>query len=507
MKLCTLLLYLFLVASFFFNFVFRNVIVSTLLRFDIIFIQELQNGPNDACGQYTGPAICALLAAMNELSDTPYGLNVGPRANGVEQYAILYKEHLFSVEESFPYSPAETFARTPQVVLMKHKPSGNQFWSINIHTQPTKAREEIQALTDVVASLSLDVTDMVVVLGDFNSDGSYFSERKGWPLFFAALGDGWINAIHDDMDTTVAHSDNTYDRIVLSPSLAETLISDSAAVFYYDDPSQGGFSMSAIQKEGCAKKYISQCPATVNEAASKVSDHYPVEVFLDFGGSAASSGSSSKSNGTNDHDHQKQEGEDDEHHQQSETGSQTAGSTDNHSNESEDALGVGAIAGIILSVLFALAILSAVAGLVALVLLRRARRRPSGYSPYAFYKKGDRNDSIDVEYAMQELLEQEEPPAWAARSNSVHRTYVPPPSSSPPPRPEEIYDHEDTASRAPISSSSSSSSSFSSPQEESSAAVTTKKKVGGASGGGAGIGFGVPLPPLPQHRQQNYTMN
>ncbi|KAL6072776.1 Deoxyribonuclease-1-like 2 [Balamuthia mandrillaris] len=294
-----------------------NVIVSTLLRFDIIFIQELQNGPNDACGQYTGPAICALLAAMNELSDTPYGLNVGPRANGVEQYAILYKEHIFSVEESFPYSPAETFARTPQVVLMKHKPSGNQFWSINIHTQPTKAREEIQALTDVVASLSLDVTDMVVVLGDFNSDGSYFSERKGWPLFFAALGDGWMNAIHDDMDTTVAHSDNTYDRIVLSPSLAETLIPDSAAVFYYDDPSQGGFSMSAIQEEGCAKKYISQCPATVNEAASKVSDHYPVEVFLDFGGSAASSGSSSKSNGTNDHDHQKQEGEDDEHHQQS----------------------------------------------------------------------------------------------------------------------------------------------------------------------------------------------
>ena len=51
----------------------------------------------------------------------------------------------------------------------------------------------------------------VICLGDFNADGSYYDEDV-YLTDFPSTGFLWL--IGNDVDTTLAASDNTYDRIV-----------------------------------------------------------------------------------------------------------------------------------------------------------------------------------------------------------------------------------------------------------------------------------------------------
>ena len=257
-----------------------NVLVDIALRYDLLLVQELTNVPDRE--DNTGPVIRQFLNELNAASGGQYAMVISPRVGDAqpEQYVTIYRTHVVSVLESFQYADSSNaFIREPAITRVQV--GDEDFYITNVHTAPDFAESEIYAQTDVAHAID-GVDPDIVLLGDWNADGTYFSESLDWPGF-ALLGEGYENRIDDSWDTTVLSTNYTYDRIMLSPSLLDNDIPGSAAPFYFDDPVSGGWDMTPILVEGCSLGYL-PCDATYQDAARRVSDHYPVEITLQFGG-------------------------------------------------------------------------------------------------------------------------------------------------------------------------------------------------------------------------------
>ena len=80
------------------------------------------------------------------------------------------------------------------------------FTIYTIHTQPDNVPGELSVLETIVGNPAGDT----IILGDLNADGSYYDEDN-----IQHFTD-WNWVITNDVDTTVAVSDNTYDRIIIN---------------------------------------------------------------------------------------------------------------------------------------------------------------------------------------------------------------------------------------------------------------------------------------------------
>ncbi len=268
-----------------------DLISKVMLRYDILFVQEVSTvgGGVGSCGTNSIVEICALLNRVNSADRAGAGTysvvtSAQSGTTGAEKYAVFYRNSLVSISENFLVSaPAEgTYTRPPMVVRVN---IGSQnFYVASIHTSPGVATQEIQDLPKV-ANARYNTDNEIMIVGDFNADGSYFTESTGWPVFNAAFSptsSAHTNAIGDSVDTTVAQGNTyTYDRMTLSPNLAAKMLANSAAPYYFDGYAQdasvacpGGevALMAAIIAQGYG--------TTCNTAAAQVSDHYPVSVQL-----------------------------------------------------------------------------------------------------------------------------------------------------------------------------------------------------------------------------------
>eukprot|EP01043_Picozoa_sp_COSAG02_P054230 COSAG02_NODE_6108_length_3792_cov_1.557271_3_plen_608_part_01 len=139
------------------------------------------------------------------------------------------------------------------------------------------------------------VTPNVVLAGDYNADGSYFDEDTLWAALFdeafgtSTLGTAFVQTVDNSVDTTVASSSNTYDRIIISASLQSDSVAAGGGVgvaFAYDQY----LDWTDIWTEGCDSEYISTSDCADQTtmsaensnriAAQEVSDHFPVELTL-----------------------------------------------------------------------------------------------------------------------------------------------------------------------------------------------------------------------------------
>jgi deoxyribonuclease-1-like protein len=169
---------------------------------------------------------------------------------------VLYSEppQQAGGEKRFHYIYQDTndvFEREPYIANFK---SNNfDFTLVGIHNKPDNAKQEIADLDTVVSNtLAANPNEKdIIILGDFNADGSYFNEKDSTNPF-KSLKYSWV--ISNDMDTMVK-TDWTYDRIVMTDStLKSEYIPNSASVFYYD------------QKYNLADKNF----------VADILDHYPV---------------------------------------------------------------------------------------------------------------------------------------------------------------------------------------------------------------------------------------
>ncbi|XP_033982005.1 deoxyribonuclease-1-like isoform X2 [Trematomus bernacchii] len=246
-----------------------KIITKIVQRYDIILIQEVRCN-NDLSVPNR------LLALVNQglprgsprhfsyIVSEPLPLDTSIRHR--ERYLFLYRDETVTVTGSFQYTgyKADVFDRPPFVVKFSSTQTDvKEFVLIPIHTSPLSATEgkkstveQLDALVDVVEEAKLKWTNNnIMVLGDFNADGTYVTAKEWDDIrLFTNKNFHWL--IANGVDTTVAKSIHTYDRIVVTTDMKEGVVKDSAKVFNF------------------IKAYHP------NEAED-VSDHFPVEVELE----------------------------------------------------------------------------------------------------------------------------------------------------------------------------------------------------------------------------------
>ena len=225
-----------------------DILARTISKFDLVAIQEIRDK--------TGTAINDLEAAVDSLG-TDYDYIIGPRlgrSTSKEQYAYIYNTATITAGSSYTYDDTaqDIFSRDPYIAEFKAAAGTFDFVLISIHTAPDDATQEINALDDVVKDAQEHFKDEkdFIVLGDFNADCSYFDEDDlSCPLRAECYK--WI--ITNEMDTNLAKSSCTYDRIVITKAATAEDYADECGVYRFDQIHDLKF-----------------------KAAKKVSDHYPV---------------------------------------------------------------------------------------------------------------------------------------------------------------------------------------------------------------------------------------
>ena len=206
------------------------VVLTNIVReFDIVLIQEIRDA--------TEQTIPNFIQQINQANGVLYSYIESPRlgrTTSKEAYAYIYNTQAVQFVQGSDYvydDNNDVFEREPYIATFK---IGNfDFTLAGIHTKPEDAYNEIGNLTTVISSIQTAKPNEkdIIVIGDFNADGSYFNEDDpSNPL--KAPQYNWI--ITNNIDTTVK-TDNTYDRIIiLDTTLNHEYDAGTAQAFHFD---------------------------------------------------------------------------------------------------------------------------------------------------------------------------------------------------------------------------------------------------------------------------------
>jgi endonuclease/exonuclease/phosphatase family metal-dependent hydrolase len=226
-----------------------TVLAKIVREFDVVLIQEIR----DTSGQ----TIPNFVERINQIEGPNYSFIISERlgrSTSKEAYAYVYNTEMVALIQGSDYVYSDVndvFEREPYIASFK---IGNfDFVLVGIHTKPDDAYNEIGNLTLVVSSIQTAKPNEkdIIVMGDFNADGTYFDEDDASNLFKASEYK-WL--MRNDMDTMVK-TNYTYDRVVvLDATFNHEYNANTAQVFYFD------------QVNGLNNQTF----------VSEVSDHYPV---------------------------------------------------------------------------------------------------------------------------------------------------------------------------------------------------------------------------------------
>lgn len=201
-----------------------DVLADTVREFDVVLVQEIRDS-----SETTAPIF---LDHINALDGPDYDFirseRLG-RSSSKEAYAYFYNTETVSYLDGTAHvwkDTSDVFEREPYIA--QFKAGMFDFTLVGIHTKPDDTAHEIGNLTVVFDALQENDDKDIIVMGDFNADGSYYDEDDmGQPLRDSSYT--WV--IGDDVDT-MTKTDWTYDRIVLLDSTySSEYVSDSSGVY------------------------------------------------------------------------------------------------------------------------------------------------------------------------------------------------------------------------------------------------------------------------------------
>jgi endonuclease/exonuclease/phosphatase family metal-dependent hydrolase len=220
-----------------------EILVDIVSHADIVAIQEVRSAGTEPVEQF--------MALLPER----YGYVIGPkegRSISTEQYWVIYDATKLTVlgTDSWP-DLEDKFERNPYAVYFATNDNFD-FVLIDNHLKPGDAEAEIAALPEVVTYYQSfwDESDVLIV-GDFNADGYYYDESALSAIFPESE---YTIIISNEYDTTVAVSDNTYDRFIITGSAREDFT--------------GNFGVVRFDEVYDFEQY--------RIAPRAVSDHYPI---------------------------------------------------------------------------------------------------------------------------------------------------------------------------------------------------------------------------------------
>jgi endonuclease/exonuclease/phosphatase family metal-dependent hydrolase len=193
-------------------------LAEIIREYDVIAVQEVTDVSERA------PRM--LLDYINA-DGSGYAMALSPRTGvqpddrtSQEQYAFYYDTGRVTLLRDlglFDDSEDDQFQREPHAALFHTNLGDFEFALVNIHTPPSRALAEIDALADVadwVLDEELGGEGTVIVLGDFNGDCTYASPEDLDALPIRQAPYIWI--IPDTADSTLSRTHCAYDRIVLT---------------------------------------------------------------------------------------------------------------------------------------------------------------------------------------------------------------------------------------------------------------------------------------------------
>ncbi|KAJ8260335.1 hypothetical protein GJAV_G00179770 [Gymnothorax javanicus] len=238
-----------------------SILVEIVSRYDLILILEVVD--------VSGKAVTCFIEELNRVNKkNPFVMQISGRlgrSQYKEQYLFLYRESSVELVDSYQYEDnqkgdEDAFAREPYILRFKCLNTVlKDLVLIPVHTTPSDSEKELDELYDVFLRVKKKwKTDNVMILGDFNADGSYISGKKMKGLRIRSdTNFHWL--IGDDVDTTAStRNTNSYDRIVV----------------YGDD------LLDAVEPNSAKPFNFQQEFGLTEEEALELSDHYPVEVEL-----------------------------------------------------------------------------------------------------------------------------------------------------------------------------------------------------------------------------------
>lgn len=215
-----------------------KIIIDIIDDYDLIAIQEIRDN--------TDLTLTTLLSMM----PSNYKLIAGPRdgrSSSKEQAIFLYNDDKLNFISDLNYSdPLDLFERSPYMAIFETDDLLLRFSIINVHLTPNEVAKEMIPLFEFADQQE----GRVLIVGDFNSDGNYYNE-KDLGLIFPE--DKYDIIIGNDLDTTVAPGNNTYDRIIATDNFGIY----KSGVLYFEDRLQG-------------------------IKAEEISDHYPIFAFVRY---------------------------------------------------------------------------------------------------------------------------------------------------------------------------------------------------------------------------------
>jgi endonuclease/exonuclease/phosphatase family metal-dependent hydrolase len=187
-----------------------DTLAGIVSRYDLIAVQEVRSARPEPVERF--------MALLPER----YGYVLGPRegrSSSKEQFWIIYDTEKLAVLGVETWSdPGDRFERNPLGVYFQTKGKFD-FILVDVHVRPAGAAEEIAAMPDMAAGFrELWQEEDLLLAGDFNADGLYYDESALSAVFPA---DEYLIITGNDLDTTVAAGDNSYDRIIISSSAVE----------------------------------------------------------------------------------------------------------------------------------------------------------------------------------------------------------------------------------------------------------------------------------------------
>jgi deoxyribonuclease-1-like protein len=171
--------------------------------YDIFIIQEIRDA--------SGTAIQTLADRFND-HECILSQRAG-KTSSKEQYAIFYNEKITLLNQ-FDYTEEYQIYVNRPPLSATFKSNNLTFTLFTIHTDP----DDVEAELSILESITLNATLDTIIIGDLNADGSYYNEdnKQHYPTW------NWV--IPDTLDTTVATSNNTYDRIIINNKMDNNFI-------------------------------------------------------------------------------------------------------------------------------------------------------------------------------------------------------------------------------------------------------------------------------------------
>lgn len=213
---------------------------SRILKgYDLISIQEVSTSAS-----VSKDDINAFVNSLQSGYKWKVSKNVGDTSGNSERFLVLYNPVKLTFE-SEAYIEQDCISRSPYIIKFKETP----IYFVTTHIK-AKKRAIVPELSCIESGL-IDVYPKWVVLGDMNADCNYFPKYRGQVSRTVFKEAKWY--VNRGMDTTVAKTNCAYDRI----------ISDKTTV---------GRNVNIIRP-------ISTNPDLPEK---RVSDHYPVEIILEY---------------------------------------------------------------------------------------------------------------------------------------------------------------------------------------------------------------------------------